>query len=73
MPIPGTRSRARVEENVAAADLTLSPDDLTQIDHILPHGGVRRPLHRSQPSGLALNLGSGSMSDNETHNGLRRR
>ena len=39
MPIPGTRSRARVEENVAAADLILSPDDLTQIDHILPHGG----------------------------------
>lgn len=39
MPIPGTRSRARVEENVAAADLILSPDDLTQIDRILPHGG----------------------------------
>lgn len=39
VPIPGTRNRARVEENVAAADLTLTPDDLAHIDHILPHGG----------------------------------
>ncbi len=39
VPIPGTRRAERVEENVAAADLTLSPADLEQIAEILPTGG----------------------------------
>ncbi len=39
VPIPGTRSPARVEENVAAVDITLSSTDLADIDRILPHGG----------------------------------
>ncbi|MER7277148.1 aldo/keto reductase [Dactylosporangium sp. NPDC000244] len=39
VPIPGTRSVARVEENVAAADLTLSPEDLETIGEVLPTGG----------------------------------
>ncbi|WP_433220273.1 aldo/keto reductase [Dactylosporangium sp. CS-047395] len=39
VPIPGTRSVARVEENTAAADLTLSQEDLAAIDEILPTGG----------------------------------
>lgn len=37
--IPGTRSPARVAENVAAADLVLSTDDLARIKEILPTGG----------------------------------
>lgn len=37
--IPGTRSAARVEENVAAAGLELSAADLARIDEILPTGG----------------------------------
>ncbi|MFB2586686.1 aldo/keto reductase [Herbiconiux liukaitaii] len=39
VPIPGTRSAARVEENVGAADLTLTEADLARILEILPEGG----------------------------------
>ncbi|MFH8467698.1 aldo/keto reductase [Streptomyces sp. NPDC017991] len=39
VPIPGTRSPQRVEENTRAADLVLSDTDLAAIDDILPHGG----------------------------------
>ncbi|GGV37004.1 oxidoreductase [Actinomadura cremea] len=39
VPIPGTRSTARVEENNAAADLTLTAADLEAIAQILPTGG----------------------------------
>ena len=39
VPIPGTRSAARVTENVAAASLALTADDLMRISSILPGGG----------------------------------
>lgn len=39
VPIPGTRSPERVAENVAAADITLTADDLARIKEILPTGG----------------------------------
>ncbi|MFB2580837.1 aldo/keto reductase [Herbiconiux sp. P15] len=39
VPIPGTRSAARVEENVGAADLALTEADLARILEILPEGG----------------------------------
>jgi aryl-alcohol dehydrogenase-like predicted oxidoreductase len=39
VPIPGTRSAERVEENIGAADLTLTQADLTRISEILPTGG----------------------------------
>lgn len=39
VPIPGTRSAKRVEENTAAADLTLTDSDLQAIRTILPTGG----------------------------------
>jgi aryl-alcohol dehydrogenase-like predicted oxidoreductase len=39
VPIPGTRSAKRVEENVGAADLNLSGTDLARIKEILPTGG----------------------------------
>ncbi|MFG6196427.1 aldo/keto reductase [Nonomuraea sp. JJY05] len=39
VPIPGTRSPERVEENTAAADLVLTPADLDAIAAILPTGG----------------------------------
>jgi aryl-alcohol dehydrogenase-like predicted oxidoreductase len=32
VPIPGTRKLARLEENLAAADVELSPEDLAEID-----------------------------------------
>lgn len=39
VPIPGTRSPERVEENTRAAELTLTDADLAAIDEILPTGG----------------------------------
>ena len=45
VPIPGTRSPDRVAENAAAADVSLTDDDLARIHEILPHGayGARYP------------------------------
>jgi len=45
VPIPGTRDPRRLAENVAAADVTLSPADLARVQEILPHGaaGSRYP------------------------------
>ncbi|MFI5824142.1 aldo/keto reductase [Streptomyces rishiriensis] len=39
VPIPGTRSAARMEENAHAADVTLTEADLAAIHEILPTGG----------------------------------
>jgi aryl-alcohol dehydrogenase-like predicted oxidoreductase len=39
VPIPGTRSPKRLEENVGALDLVLSSNDLARITEILPTGG----------------------------------
>ena len=46
VPIPGTRSAARLAENAAAADIALSTDELSAIDAILPPDaaeGLRYP------------------------------
>ncbi|MFG2134847.1 aldo/keto reductase [Streptomyces sp. NPDC048751] len=39
VPIPGTRSAARMEENAHTADVTLTEADLAAIHEILPTGG----------------------------------
>ena len=39
VPIPGTRSPQRLVENIGAVDLTLTADDLANVDEILPAGG----------------------------------
>jgi len=39
-PIPGTKRRTYLEENVAAADVHLSEDDLRRLDEILPPGAA---------------------------------
>jgi aryl-alcohol dehydrogenase-like predicted oxidoreductase len=39
VPIPGTRSAARMEENAHAADVALTEGDLAAIHEILPNGG----------------------------------
>jgi aryl-alcohol dehydrogenase-like predicted oxidoreductase len=44
--IPGTRTIGRLEENAAAADITITDDEMRQIDEIAPHGvaaGTRYP------------------------------
>ena len=38
VPIPGTKKRARLEENVGALEIVLSPEELAQIEEIAPHG-----------------------------------
>jgi aryl-alcohol dehydrogenase-like predicted oxidoreductase len=39
-PIPGTKRRTYLEENVAAVDVSLSDDDLRRLDEILPPGAA---------------------------------
>ena len=52
VPIPGAKSRAHLEENLGAAAITLTDDDLAEIDRIAPPGaasGTRYPesqMHR---------------------------
>jgi aryl-alcohol dehydrogenase-like predicted oxidoreductase len=40
VPIPGSRDVTRVAENTAAADLTLTAEDLARIHAIVPDGGI---------------------------------
>jgi aryl-alcohol dehydrogenase-like predicted oxidoreductase len=47
VPIPGAKSRKHFEENVGAADIVLTADDLAEIDRIVPRGaasGTRYPI-----------------------------
>jgi diketogulonate reductase-like aldo/keto reductase len=46
-PIPGAKSRKHIEENVRAADIVLTAEDLAEIDRIVPPGaasGTRYPI-----------------------------
>ena len=40
VPIPGTKRRRYLEENLGALAVSLSPEDLTHIDAIIPPGGA---------------------------------
>jgi aryl-alcohol dehydrogenase-like predicted oxidoreductase len=46
VPIPGTRSRLRLEENAGAPEISLSDDELAEIDELIPRdmaAGTRYP------------------------------
>ncbi len=46
VPIPGTKRRKYLEENVGALEVKLSPEDLRRIDEVAPKGvaaGTRYP------------------------------
>jgi aryl-alcohol dehydrogenase-like predicted oxidoreductase len=48
VPIPGTKRRKYLEENAAAVDLKLNPDDLRRLNEVFPSGaasGLRYPEH----------------------------
>jgi len=48
VPIPGTKRRTYLEENMKAPDVRLTPEDLREIDRIAPRGaaaGERYPAH----------------------------
>jgi aryl-alcohol dehydrogenase-like predicted oxidoreductase len=51
VPIPGTRRRSRLDENIAALDVELSAGDLARLDALLPPGAAAGD--RYQPSGMA--------------------
>ncbi len=51
VPIPGTRKRTRLEENVGALAVTLSAAELAAIDTILPRGAASGD--RYPPGGMA--------------------
>ena len=40
VPIPGTTRRAHLEDNLAALELTLSPEDLARLNEAAPKGGT---------------------------------
>jgi len=40
IPIPGTKRRKYLEENVGALNVKLSPEDLRRIDEGRPHGAA---------------------------------
>lgn len=52
VPIPGTTQRARLEENAAAAGITLSPQDLERIEKVAPRGVAQG--ERYHPNMMAL-------------------
>ena len=46
VPIPGTKRRKYLEDNVGALNVQLTPQDLRRLDEVLPHGaaaGLRYP------------------------------
>ena len=45
VPIPGTRQRRYVEENVAAAEIGLSDEELARLDDALPPGATAGPRY----------------------------
>ena len=45
VPIPGTKRRARLEENSAAADIELTGDDMERLDAAIPAAEVRGVRH----------------------------
>ncbi|WP_242342566.1 aldo/keto reductase [Anaeromyxobacter terrae] len=45
VPIPGTKRRSYLEENVAAARLSLAPAELAELDAALPPGAIAGPRY----------------------------
>jgi aryl-alcohol dehydrogenase-like predicted oxidoreductase len=45
-PIPGTKRRKFLEENVASADITLTPADLDRLNQAAPIGGTAGPRYQ---------------------------
>ena len=68
VPIPETRSPDRLAENVGAADVTLSADDLKLVNEILPGGsfGSRYPAAQHALLGMELSCGASARSGRTT-------
>jgi aryl-alcohol dehydrogenase-like predicted oxidoreductase len=48
IPIPGTKRRSYLEQNAAAVDIRLTPEDLRRIDEIAPRGTARGARYPDQ-------------------------
>jgi aryl-alcohol dehydrogenase-like predicted oxidoreductase len=48
VPIPGTKQRTKLEENVAAAALELTPTEIQRLDASLPPGSVAGPRYNER-------------------------
>ena len=55
IPIPGTKSPRRVEENAAAADMTLSAEVVEQLDNAISRDAVRGSRHPEKMMALLNN------------------
>jgi aryl-alcohol dehydrogenase-like predicted oxidoreductase len=51
IPIPSSKSREHLRENIKSAGLSLSRDDLARIDSICPIGAIAGMSHHSIPEG----------------------
>jgi aryl-alcohol dehydrogenase-like predicted oxidoreductase len=55
IPIPGTKRRGYLEQNAAAVDLQLSPDEINRLSHAFPLGaaaGTRYPEKQLKTVGI---------------------
>jgi aryl-alcohol dehydrogenase-like predicted oxidoreductase len=48
VPIPGTKQSRYVDENLAAIDVVLTPEDLRAIDAVLPVGSAAGDRYNAQ-------------------------
>lgn len=54
IPIPGTKKIARLEENIAAKDVTLSRDELAEIEQMAPPGVAAGDRYRPEGMNVVL-------------------
>ncbi|HEX6964661.1 MAG TPA: aldo/keto reductase [Gemmatimonadaceae bacterium] len=52
VPIPGTKRRTYLEENIAAASIALSAEEMAQLDAALPPGRVAGPRYNERQMGF---------------------
>lgn len=62
VPIPGTRRVERVEENLGAASIALSPKTIAQIDELFAPEAVRGPRY---PAGAQAQIDTETFPDEE--------
>jgi aryl-alcohol dehydrogenase-like predicted oxidoreductase len=48
VPIPGTKRRAYLDQNIDSLELSLSPEDLDRLDRILPPGAASGPRYHAR-------------------------
>src|SRR6185312_15399386 len=52
VPIPGTKRRKYLEENLGAVNVSLTPEEMAQLDAALPPEKVAGPRYNEQMMGL---------------------